>query len=407
MATMTLPSKNGSSEYRTQEEVTRDLLDAVERIGPVITAHIDEAERERRLSKPVRDAMADAGLFRLLSPRSLGGFELPPADYSRVLEAISRYDSAAGWSLANPLSFAYRCAWLPDEGAEEIIRSGDDVLIAASINPPIKAVAVDGGYRLTGRVPFVSNCHDATWFGVSAIVMDGDQPQLRVNGKAEMILSYMPMDLCNIIGTWAVMGMRGTGSDDVEVTDVFVPSRRTFSLPASAERGSHYQSPLYRFPFLSLAVGGVALAMARNAIDEVSALAQGKTPLTSKTLLRDKASTQWKIAQAEAGVRSARALRYQTIDEVWALTVAGETPTLANKADLILSTVNAVSSSVEAIELMFQVAGTSGFQDDSPLQRHFRDIQVLKQHAYASDARYQSLGQVFLGLPSDFPTLQA
>ena len=407
MATMTLPSKNSPTEYLTQEEETANLLDAVERIGPVITAHIDEAERERRLSKPVRDAMADAGLFRLLSPRSLGGFELPPADYSRVLEAVSRYDSAAGWSLANPLAFAYRCAWLPDEGAEEIMHSGDDVLIAASINPPIQAVEVDGGYRLTGRVPFVSNCHDATWFGVSAIVMDGDQPRLRENGKPEMVLAYMPMESCSIIETWAVMGMRGTGSDDVEVIDVFVPSRRTYSLPAGKERGSHYQSPLYRFPFLSMAVGGVALAMARNAIDEVSALAQGKRPLTSKTLLRDKASTQWKIAQAEAGVRSARALRYQTIDEVWESTLAGNAPTLEQKADLILSTVNAVSSSVEAIEMMFQVAGTSGIQDDSPLQRYFRDIQVMKQHAYASEARYQSLGQVFLGLPSDFPTLQA
>ena len=236
--------------------------------------------------------------------------------------------------------------------------------------------------------------------------MDGEKPLLREDGKPETILAYMPMETCNIIETWSVMGMRGTGSDDVEVIDIFVPSHRTFGLPAGSQRGSHYQSPLYRFPFLSMAVGGVALAIARNAIDEVSALAQGKTPLTSKTLLRDKASTQWKIAQAEAAVRSARALRNETIDQVWESTVAGNTPTLGQRADLLLSTVNAVSSSVEAVEMMFQVAGTSGFQDDSPLQRHFRDIQVLKQHAYASEARYQSLGQVFLGLTSDFPSLQ-
>ena len=406
MATMALPGKNGSTEYLTQEEETANLLDAVERIGPIITAHSDEADKERRLSRPVRDAMADAGLFRLLTPRSLGGSELPPLDYARVLEAVSSYDSAAGWSLANPLAFAYRCAWLPDDGAEEIMGSGHDVLIAASINPPIKAVPVEGGYRLTGRAPFVSNCHDATWFGVSAIVMDGEKPLLREDGKPETILAYMPMETCDIIETWSVMGMRGTGSDDVEVSDLFVPSHRTFGLPAGAQRGSHYQSPLYRFPFLGMAVGGVALAIARNAIDEVSALAQGKTPLTSKTLLRDKASTQWKIAQAEAAVRSARALRNETIDQVWESTVAGNTPTLGQRADLLLSTVNAVSSSVAAVEMMFQVAGTSGFQDDSPLQRHFRDIQVLKQHAYASEARYQSFGEVFLGLTSDFPSIQ-
>lgn len=406
MATITLP-KIRPTESTTQGGCASELLDAVLRIGPIIMAHRDEAEQQRRLSPTVRTAMVEAGLFRMLSPRSLGGFEVDPLTYSRVVEETSRYDSAAGWSLLNPLAFAYLCSLLPDEGAEEIIGSSDDVLISAAVNPPLKAVPVDGGYRITGRTPFVSNCHDANWYGATAIVMDGEQPRLRENGKPETIFSYMPMDECTIIETWAVMGMRGTGSDDVAVNDVFVPSRRTYQLNAGAEPGSHYQGPLYRFPFSSVAVASVSLAMARNAIDDVSALAQGKKALTSKTLLREKASTQEKLARAEAAVRSARALRYEVIGEVWESVVAGDTPTLQQKADLVLSTVNAVSSSVEAIDLMFSVAGTSAILDDNPLQRHFRDIQVLKQHAYASESRYESIGQVFLGLQSDFPTLQS
>jgi len=407
VATMTLHRNNRTVGSSMQEDEEKSLLEAVERIGPLIVAHRDEAERERRLSRPVRDAMADAGFFQMLTPQSLGGLEVTPLTYSRVVEAVSAYDSAAGWSLANPLAFAYRCAWLPEDGVEEIFGSGHDVLIAAAINPPLKAVPVEGGYRLTGRVPFVSNCHDCNWCGATAIVMDGEQPRLRDNGKPETILAYVPMESCNIIETWSVMGMRGTGSDDVEIKDAFVPFRRTYPFMASVEHGSHYQGPLYRFPFSNMAIASVALALARDAIDEVSALAQGKRPLTSKTLLRDKASTQGKLAQAEAGIRSARALRLQTISQMWESTVAGNKATLNQKADLMLSTVNAVSRSVEAVELMFSVAGTSGFFDVSPLQRHFWDIQVLKQHAYASESRYESIGQVFLGLPSDFPNLQA
>ena len=408
MATMTLPGKNGSTEYLTQEEETANLLDAVERIGPIITAHMDEAEERRQLSLPVLEAMTDAGLFRMMAPRSLGGLEVAPLTYAQVVEAVSRYDSTAGWSLCNPGAFAHGCSRLSDKGAEEILGPGVSGIISAAINPPIKAEVEEGGYRLTGRAPFVSNCHEASWFCVTANVFDGGGPRLRDDGKPALIRVYIPIESCRIIDTWSVMGMRGTGSDDVEVADVFVPSHMVTQMVPDSKLGSHYQGALYRFPIVGIVaanVGPVMLGIARNAINEVSALAQGKTPLTSKTLLRDKSSTQAKLAQAEAAIRSARALLFQTLTEMWGLTTSGETVSLEQRADLLLASANAVARSVDAVELMYNVAGSTGFYTKSPLERYFRDIQVLKQHGSVSEARFESVGQVFLGLKPDFPAL--
>src|SRR5262245_53313103 len=142
--------------------VDTTLIDAARHILPVIRDHNAEAERERRLSKVVLKALTDAGLLRMWTPRSLGGLEMDPLTSARVIEEVAGADSAAGWTLFNPLSYAFFCARLPDAGVEEIYRNGPNALIAGPFHPPSQATPVAGGYRLTGRAPFASNCHDAT-----------------------------------------------------------------------------------------------------------------------------------------------------------------------------------------------------------------------------------------------------
>jgi indole-3-acetate monooxygenase len=150
------------------------LIEAARRIAPVIREHYDEAERERRLSPPVLAALHDTGLLRMCTPRSLGGLEADPLTRALVIEEISGHDTAAGWTLANPLDWAYLCARLPDAGAEEIYRRGANVVIAAQFGRPMQAAPAPGGYRITGRAPFVSNCYDANWIATTAAVMAGD-----------------------------------------------------------------------------------------------------------------------------------------------------------------------------------------------------------------------------------------
>jgi alkylation response protein AidB-like acyl-CoA dehydrogenase len=189
------------------------LIDAARQVAPVIRDHNDEAERERRLSKPVLAALTNAGLLRMFTPGSLGGLEVDPLTCARVVEEVTAADSAAGWTIFNPASYAFVCARLPDEGAEEIYRSGPDALIAGPFHPPLQATPVAGGYRVTGKAPFASNCHDATWIARTAMVMDDGTPRMNASGAPDVRLAIVPIADCEIINTWYVMGMRGTGSD--------------------------------------------------------------------------------------------------------------------------------------------------------------------------------------------------
>ena len=384
------------------------LIEAARHIAPVIREHNEEAERERRLSRPVLDALYETGLLRMYTPRSLGGLEVDPMTRALVLEEIAGHDTAAGWTLSNPLDWAFFCARLPDEGAEEIYRHGANILIAAQFGRPMVAAPAQGGYRITGRAPFVSNCYDADWIATTATVTGGDQSREEDRGEPEVVMAYFPRESCQVIDTWYTMGMRGTGSHDVTVTDVFVPAARTFPMVPEFDPGAHYQGPLYRFPLMgvvAVSIPPIMLAVARRAINEVSALAQGKTPVAASTLLRERASTQAKLARAEAVLRSGRAWLYETISEAWEATVAGETRSLRQKADLLLATTHAANSAVQAVELVYSVAGTSGIHTRSPLERYFRDIQVLRRHVLVAETRYETVGQVYLGLPRDLLVL--
>src|SRR6266487_5092347 len=144
------------------------LLDAARRIAPVIRDHCEQAERERRLSKPVMDAMAEAGLWRMVTPKSLGGLEVDPLTCARVIEEVAKADSVAGWALTNPLIYAFSCARLSAAGVETVIGRNPNSVIVGFTPTPIQATPVAGGYRVTGRLPFVSHCHNATWFTANA-----------------------------------------------------------------------------------------------------------------------------------------------------------------------------------------------------------------------------------------------
>jgi alkylation response protein AidB-like acyl-CoA dehydrogenase len=342
----------------------------------------------------------------MCTPQSLGGLETDPITRALVIEEISGHDTAAGWTLANPLDWAYLCSRLPDEGAEEIY-ARPNVVIAAQFGRPKQATVFPGGYRITGRAPFVSNCHDANWIATTATLADSGSASAPKAGS-ELLMVYIPRESCQIVDTWHVMGMRGTGSNDISVTEVFVPTARTFPFVPEFTPGSHYQGPLYRFPLIGVVASNMPplmLAVARRAIEEVLALAQSKVPVASSTALRGRASAQSKLAQAEAAVRSARFFLFDMLSEAWAAAVVGETISLRQKADVLLAMTNSVSSAVKAVELMCSIAGTSGIYTRSPLERYFRDVQVIRHHAFAAETRYETVGQVYLGLPADFPAL--
>jgi indole-3-acetate monooxygenase len=380
------------------------LLEAARALGPLIREHADAAERERRLTKPVIDALAGAGLQRMFTPQTLGGLETDPVTCARVVEEIAGFDSAAGWALQSGNTGAWWCARLPAEGAQEIFANGPDALMAAAFHPPHRAVPAPGGYRFTGRGPLASTIHDSSWLMMTALVFDGDQPRMTDHGPEVVGLVLRTQDV-QIVDTWHSLGMRGTDSNDVAADDVFVPMSRTFPLGPEFARGPHFQGPLYRFPGVGsvlVVVVPVALAIARGAIAELRALALRKTPLGSTKTLRDRTTVQATLAEAEGILRSARLLFYDTLATTWQRTRAGEPNTLEQKADLLLAGAHAVKSAAHVADLMHRLAGTSGIYTRSRLERHLRDAQTVRHHGFASASRLEAVGQVYLGVAPEF-----
>jgi indole-3-acetate monooxygenase len=410
MTTAYQPGATGTSPVLTPGttdimfDVDARLLDSARAIGPIIREHADEAERERRLSKPVIDALIAAGFQRMFTPRALGGLEVDPITCARVVEEIAAFDSAAGWALQAGNTGAWWCARLPSAGTAEIFATGPDLVMAASFQPPHRAVEVPGGYRFTGRGPLASTIHDAEWLMMTALVMDGEQPRMTAAGPEVVGLVLHARD-AQIIDTWQSLGMRGTDSNDVAADDVFVPTSRTFAVVPEFEPGPQFRGPLYRLPAITsvlVVIVPVALAIARGAITELHALAQRKTPLGSTRTLRDRAVVQATLAEAEGMLRSARLLFYDTLAAAWRRAQAGEPSTLEQKADLLLAGTHATRSAARVADMMHRLAGTSGIYARNRLERLFRDAQTVRHHGFSSESRFEAVGQVYLGLPPEF-----
>jgi alkylation response protein AidB-like acyl-CoA dehydrogenase len=383
---------------------TADLLAAARSLSPLIRQHAPDAERNRRLTREVLEALRAAGLCRLLLPKSLGGLEIDPITYSRIVEEIAGFDSAAGWALQATNTGGWWSARLPREGSDEIYFENPDAVMAAAFHPPQRAVAAPGGYRITGRGPLASNIHDADWIFLTAIIMDGDAPRMRGEAPEVIALVLRASDV-QVADTWDALGMRATDSNDVLISDVFVPAARTFAFTPEFEPGVHFRGPLYRFPGIGGAVFSIApvpLAVARGAIEEFRQLAQHKTSLGFTRPLRDRPAVQATLARAEGMLRAARLLYYDTMGAAWARTLSGEGNSLEQKADLLLAASHATATSTRVTDLMHRMAGSAGIYARSPLERHLRDAQTLRHHGLLCESRFETVGQVYLGVPPEF-----
>ena len=378
---------------------TPTLFDPVaeaRRIGALLREHAPQADRDARLPAASMQALRDGGFFRLYVPRSLGGTELDPLTYAQAQEELARHDAAAAWALQAAGSSAWWCSRLPDETVQEIYQDGADQLLAVSFPVPMDATREDGGFRLSGRRSFASNVSDASWVWVTA-----ECPDETVDGTPVTRAAFLPASEVSIVRCWNTLGMRGTDSNDVELHGAYVPERRTFRIGIDHTPGPRYDGPLYRGAAMLLVasyVPAVALGMAQDAIDEVVAVAEGKTPFSSATTLRNRGAVQAKLGRAEGALRSARAYLHDRIAEGWRRTVDGDDLALEDRAELLLASVQAIDGSVGAVDAAFSIAGTTAIHRGSRLERHFRDIAVLKQQGFVSESRFETFAQVRLGL---------
>ena len=379
-----------------------DYLERARALAPTIAAFADRTEAERRLPAPLADALHEAGLFRMLLPRSLGGAELDPSTFVQVMEEIARADASTAWVIGQTAGCSMIAAYLDREAAAKVFAPPRAVL-AWGAGPQGRAVAGEGGYRLTGSWAFASGIHQATWVGAHAPVVGADGiPHRHADGTPVVRTLLFPMAAATLTDAWNVMGLRGTGSDTYSVKDLFVPRPYTTARDEASERRE--VGPLYCFPSGSLYASGfafVSLGIARSLFDAVVALAGDKTPRGGKRPLRESAVTQSMLAQADARLNAARVYVLATLDEILAEAGRSGALTLGQRVRIRQAASHASHEGREVGTLLYHAAGANAIFAGGPWERRMRDLHSVSQQLQGRDDHFENVGRFLLGLDPD------
>lgn len=381
-----------------------DVLTRARTISQLADAQADEAERNGNVSAELIAEMKKAGIFKLCIPSVLGGDEVHPMESLDVIDIIAQGDGSTAWVTMVCATTALLSAYLNEEWSARIY--GQDGVITCGVTAPTgQARLVDGGIEVSGRWQWGSGTSHADWIlGGSLLVDQGGQPVTDSAGRIHHLLPFFEKEQIQILDTWDVHGMSGSGSNDFMVEKVFVPEGRWVRFGVDQPR----LPGLYQFPLLGvlgMGVASISLGVARRAIDELIDLAAGKIPVASSKTLGNRAYVQSAVAEAEAALRSARALMREAVEDAWQPARAGEALTEKHRAILRLATTNASRQATHAVDLMYNAAGGTPVYNRSPLSRIFRDAHVATQHIMVGPPTYELVGRVLMGMDTDTSTL--
>ena len=376
-----------------------DYIGRARELGREIEAAAEEIERRRELPEPIVAALIERGLFRLLLPRALGGAELRPAVYVEVIEEIAKHDASTAWCLGQACGCTMTAAYLDPEVAREIF-GGKRGILAWGPPGPAEAREVPGGYRLSGTWSFASGSHHASWLGAHVPILAADgTPQLRPDGGPVMRTLLFPKASARFTDIWHVIGLRGTGSDSYTVTDLFIPEAYTVLREASAK--PRQPGLLYTFSSSNIyasGFAGVALGIARSALDALVELARDKIPRGAKSTLRDNNVIQAQVAQSEARLGAARAFLLGSLDDIWYEAAASGRLTIDDNTTIRLASTWAIHQAREVVDTVYHAAGATAIFENNPFERRFRDIHTVVQQYQGRQAHFETVGQVLLGL---------
>jgi indole-3-acetate monooxygenase len=386
---------------------TQSLVQAAAAMQPVLREYHDEIEREQRMPPALFEQLRSAGFYKMVIPRSLGGLQVDPLTYLRVVELLAQGAGSVGWNLGNGGVGQLVTLGLPDEGVEEIYGKRADTVIAGTAVPGGgQAVPVADGYRVSGRWQFGSGCQEASWMlGSFQVLGDDGQPRRHPESGSLYWRGVFARAEAEIVpGSWDVTGLRGTGSFDWTVKDVFLPERRTMP-----QVGIPLENQWSRWPGITYALpvqcwvgphhSAVITGIARAAIDALVDLAGGKTPRgRTGALLCENPQVQDAVGRADAILNAGRAYRSAMITELWDTIAAGNETTLEQRARCRLASVYAGDSAREAMDLMYRHGGSTSFKRESRLAECWRDLQTVGQTVTLAPEWYPIGGRVYLGM---------
>jgi alkylation response protein AidB-like acyl-CoA dehydrogenase len=365
--------------------VTSSILDSARSASAVADRLAADGERDRRLPGEVVTALAEGGLFTLCLPEAYGGPGTGPVTLIDAVAEVARGDGAAGWCTAIASTTSSLAAFLDPAVARELFPS-PATASGGVFAPNGRGVAADGGVRVTGRWQWGSGTQHCSSIVGGAMCDDGTQR-----------VCFFGADDIEFHDTWYTSGMRGTGSLDIAVDDVYVRDDHTIQ-PGVGR--AQVDEPLAHFPnftLLALGIAATGLGIARRALDELAELAGGKRPQFSSRTLAESGFAQTEFARAEARWRAARTYLRDEVDTAWEAARGGEAVTVAARVAMRLAAAHAAIESVTAVDTAWTLAGGSSVYDTSVLGRCLRDVHVVTQHIMVAPKLNETLGKFLLG----------
>ncbi len=376
------------------------ILDSAAALKPGIRARAAEIEKARRLPADLAATLSRAGLFRMGIPREIGGLEVDPVTLLRVGETLAEADASVAWCVMIGATSGLSAAYLPTAVAREIY--GDPDMIAGGVYAPMgRAVESGDGYVLNGKWQWASGSINCAWLMGGAVIIANGEPRRLPNGAPDARMLLFPASSARLIDTWHVSGLCGTGSGEMQVTDLHVPKTHSVSLVADepVARGALYVFPI--FGLLALGIAAVLLGNARAAVEDLIELAGGKKPQGSGRTLAERATAQTVLADNVAKLRSARAFCYDVVASAWDAAQADGAITIEARANLRLAATHAARTSAAVAREMYELGGGSSVFLSSPLQRRFRDAFAATQHMMVAPQTNELTGRFLMGLQID------
>lgn len=390
-------------------EVYAAMIAKARALLPRLRERAARTEELRRLPPETEKDLHDAGLFRMLQPKRIGGAELDYVALVDCAELLGQADASVAWNLANLASHHWMLGMFEQKAQDLVWGRDPSALIASSfIFPAGRATRVEGGYRLRGSWPFSSGVASCEWNMLASVVYSDDEAD-----GIEYRIFLLPKDDYRVLDTWNVAGLRGTGSCDVEVREAFVADHMTVpvgDLAGGPTPGSAVNpNPLYALPVFSLfpyVLSGVALGNAQACLDDYTDVARHRISTYNRAKLSDFQSTQIKIAEASAKIDAARLIMRSACLDAMEDARRGHVPEMATKTRYRRDGSFSVNLCTDAVSMLFAASGARGLFTSGVLQRQFRDAHAINSHlAFNFDAAGTNYGRVALGLPSENLTL--
>ena len=399
MTTLLDKQRSAAHKLPSPDEATLDeVLSRIAALAPMVARLAPDIEQGRRLPAELVSALKSARIYGMLVPRRYGGLELDAPSAMRAVAALARLDGSVGWNAMIGHIGALAPFLTSPTLCEQIFRDRQDHIMAGSGQPVGAAERVPGGWRVTGAWPFASGCQSAEWIAGTCVMMEDGSPINSPDGPGPMTRTcLMPAEYWEIRDTWRTLGLKGTGSHHVALTDVLVPDENFFEFPFGT---SFAPDPIFgKFPeVLALSHGAVAVGIAEGAImDLVEVAGTGVQQMFMTTPLAETERFKEGLARLDADLMAARALLEAQITRVWQNPERAAGKDLTRVAEQLQAAVWITAACVGVAEGCFELAGSRAVYESSSLQRRMRDLRVAAQHAVVHPRHYVTAGAAVLG----------